>query len=172
MPVAKKIAVATMLASESIDTPLRPLPDVQPPAALEPKPMSTPGDEQHGGDQQLRAAVEGVGQPAVAVEVGTAGDQRERRAAGDQADEEPSAPVEGEAAAPDALDHVGVRAGDAEPAVEQQAQRDDAEPEHRAADVPRELVVEHARNASEWIPRALRWRLWRCAANCIFEGRE
>ena len=37
------------------------------------------------------------------------------------------------------------RTGRAQAAVEQQAQRDDAEPEHRAPDVPRKLVVEHSR---------------------------
>jgi hypothetical protein len=46
-------------------------------------------------------------------------------------------------------DHICAAAGHAETAVQQQAQRDDAQPEDRAADVPRELVVEHpARPAS------------------------
>jgi hypothetical protein len=40
--VPKKVAVATRLAGESIEVPLRPLPDVQPPAVFEPYPMSTP----------------------------------------------------------------------------------------------------------------------------------
>ena len=98
--MAKKVAVATRLAGESIEVPLRPLPDVQPPAVFAPKPMSTPAPSRTDRDDDLPAAVEGVGQPAVAVEVRPAGDQREGGAAGDEADEEPAAPVEGQAARP------------------------------------------------------------------------
>ena len=40
--LAKKMIVATMLADEPSEVPLRPLPAVQPPAVLAPKPISTP----------------------------------------------------------------------------------------------------------------------------------
>ena len=42
IPVAKNVIVATRLAGESIAFPLRPLPEVQPPAIFVPRPMSTP----------------------------------------------------------------------------------------------------------------------------------
>ena len=38
----KNVAVATSAARESIDVPVSPLPDVQPPAVFAPKPISTP----------------------------------------------------------------------------------------------------------------------------------
>ena len=40
--VPKNVAVAASAARESIDVPVSPLPDVQPPAVLAPKPISTP----------------------------------------------------------------------------------------------------------------------------------
>lgn len=46
--VAKKVAVATRLAGESIEVPARPLPDVQPPASFEPYPISTPATRSTG----------------------------------------------------------------------------------------------------------------------------
>jgi hypothetical protein len=42
IPVAKNVIVAMKLAGESIALPLRPLPDVQPPAIFVPRPMSSP----------------------------------------------------------------------------------------------------------------------------------
>ena len=42
MPVAKNVIVATRLAGEAIALPLRPLPEVQPPAIFVPKPIRTP----------------------------------------------------------------------------------------------------------------------------------
>ncbi len=36
MPVAKNVAVAVIAAAESREVPVRPLPDVQPPAVLAP----------------------------------------------------------------------------------------------------------------------------------------
>lgn len=42
IPVAKNVIVATRLAGESMALPLRPLPDVQPPAIFVPRPISSP----------------------------------------------------------------------------------------------------------------------------------
>ena len=142
--VAKKVAVATMLRRGEHRSPGEAVARGASAGDLRAVADEHAGDDEHGSDDDLGAAVEGVGQPAVAVEVGPAGDQREPRATRDQADEEPAAPVEREAAAPDVLDDVGERAGDAEAAVEQQTDRDHAEPEGRAADVPRKLMMEHA----------------------------
>ena len=47
--VPKKVAVATRLAGESIEVPLRPLPDVQPPARLRAVADEHAGDEQQDG---------------------------------------------------------------------------------------------------------------------------
>src|SRR6266849_1527632 len=53
--VAKTVTVATRLASEPIEVPLRPLPDVHPPASFAPKPMSTPArSEEHTSELQSR----------------------------------------------------------------------------------------------------------------------
>jgi hypothetical protein len=101
--VPKKVAVAARAAGESIAVPLRPLPEVHP-RHLRAVADEHAGDEQDHGDEDLPGALEGVGQPAVAVEVGPPGDHREGGAARHEADEEPPAPVEREAAAPDLLD--------------------------------------------------------------------
>ena len=70
IPVAKNVIVATRLAGESIALPLRPLPDVQPPAIFVPETDQHAAGEQDGDDQQRPArAAERVRQPAVAVEV-------------------------------------------------------------------------------------------------------
>src|SRR5215208_505393 len=46
--VAKKVAVAASAAGEPIAFPLRPFPDVHPPARLAPRPMSTPAASRIG----------------------------------------------------------------------------------------------------------------------------
>ena len=49
--VPKNVAVAASAARESIDVPVSPLPDVQPPAVFAPKPISTPASEQDQRDE-------------------------------------------------------------------------------------------------------------------------
>ena len=50
--VPKNVAVATQLARDSIELPARPLPDVQPPAVLAPKPISTPATSSSARDRE------------------------------------------------------------------------------------------------------------------------
>src|SRR6478609_254051 len=55
--VAKKVTVATRLANEPIEVPLRPLPDVQPPASFAPKPISTPATTRIGATRKRLSPV-------------------------------------------------------------------------------------------------------------------
>ena len=137
--VPKNVAVATSEAGERIALPLKPLPDVHPPAVLAPNPISAPAAEQHRHDQPPRAAGEGVGQPAVAVEPGA--EDPEDDPAEHQADQQPPAGVERDTARGHGLDRVGPRARGPEALVQEPSQSDHAEPDDRPAHVPRQLLV-------------------------------